>query len=45
MEYPKIINLLDNKYRESTIETEINDDKRGTYVTNSQVKIKTPTLK
>ena len=42
MEYPKIINLLDNtssqpsKFRKK-IWIEINDDSRGAYNTNSQI--------
>ena len=44
MEYQKIINLLDNtpnqptKFRSKNW-VEINDDARGTYNTNSQIKI------
>ena len=49
MEYKKIINLLDNTPNQPTklkIKTwvEINDDSRGTYNTNSQVKFKTSML-
>ena len=45
MEYQKIINLLDNTpVQPSTFRTkkwvEINDDSRGTYNTNSQIKLK-----
>ena len=46
MEYQKIINLLDNapnqptKFRTKNW-VEINDDSRGTYNTNSQIKFKT----
>ena len=50
MEYPKIINLLDNAPNRSTkFKTkdwvEINDDTRGMYNTNSQFKFKTSMLK
>ena len=46
MEYQKRINLLDNTLNQPTefrIKTwvEINDDSRGTYNTNSQIKFKT----
>ena len=49
MEYKKIINLLDDTPNQPTklkIKTwvEINDDSRGTYNTNSQVKFKTSML-
>ena len=50
MEYQKIINLLDNtpnqpsKFRTKNW-VEINDDARGTYNTNSQIKFKTSMLK
>ena len=50
MEYHKIINLLDNtpnqptKFRTEN-QVEINDDARGTYSTNSQIKFKTSMLK
>ena len=46
MEYQKTINLLDNtpnqpsKFRTKNW-VEINDDSRGTYNTNSQIKFKT----
>ena len=46
MEYQKTINLLDNtpnqpsKFRPKNW-VEINDDSRGTYNTNSQIKFKT----
>ena len=46
MEYRKIINFLDNtpnqpiKFRTKTW-VEINDDSRGTYTTNSQIKFRT----
>ena len=45
MEYQKIVNLLDNTPNQSTkLRTknwvEINDDSRGTYNTNSQIKLK-----
>ena len=49
MEYQKIINLLDNttnqpsKFRTKNW-VEINDDSRGTYNTNSQIKFKTSRL-
>ena len=44
MEYQKIINLLDNTSNQpSTLRTknwvEINDESRGTYNTNSQIKL------
>ena len=50
MEYQKIINLLDNTLNQpSKFRTknwvEINDESRGTYNTNSQVKFKTTMLK
>ena len=50
MEYQKIINLLDNTPNQPTkfrtkIWVEINDDARGTYNTNSQIKFKTSLLK
>ena len=50
MEYQKIINLLDNKPNQPTkFRTnnwiEINDDSRGTYNTNSQVKFKASMLR
>ena len=50
MEYQKLINLLDNtpsqppKFRIKNC-VEINDDVRGTYNTNSQIKCKTSMLK
>ena len=50
MEYQKIINLLDNtpnqptKFRTKNW-VEINDDSRGTYNTNSQIKFKTSMLR
>ena len=50
MEYQKIINLLDNtpnqptKFRTKTW-VEINDDSRGTYNTNSQIKFKASVLR
>ena len=50
MEYQKITNLLDNtsdqppKFRTQNW-VEINDETRGTYSTNSQIKFKTATLK
>ena len=50
MEYQKIINLLDNtpnqpiKFRTENW-VEINDDTRGTYKTNSQIRFKTSMLK
>ena len=45
MEYQRIVNLLDNTPNQSTkLRTknwvEINDDSRGTYNTNSQIKFK-----
>ena len=50
MEYQKIIDLLDNTPNQSTkfkkknlVET--NDDARGAYNTNSQIKLKTSVLK
>ena len=50
MEYQKMINLLDNTPNQPTKFgtknwVEINDDSRGTYNTNSQIKFKTPTLR
>ena len=50
MEYQKIINLLDNTPNQTTkFRTknwvEINDDSRGTYNTNSQIKFKTSMLR
>ena len=50
MEYQKIINLLDNTPNKPTKFTtknwlEINDDSRGTYNTNSQIKFKTSMLR
>ena len=50
MEYQKIINLLDStsnqpsKFRTKNW-VEINDESRGTYNTNSQIKVKTTMLK
>ena len=50
MEFQEIINFLDNipnqrtKFRTKNW-IEINDDVRGTYITNSQIKFKTPMLK
>ena len=50
MEYQKIINLLDNtpnqptKFRTKNW-VEINDEKRGTYNTNSEIKFKTSMLR
>ena len=50
MEYQKIIKLLDNttnqptKFRTKNL-VEINDDSRGTYNANSQIKFKTLMLK
>ena len=50
MEYQKIINLLDNtsnqpsKFRAKSW-VEIDDDSRGTFNTNSQLKFKTTLLK
>ena len=50
MEYQKIINLLDNtpnqlsKFR-TTNWVEINDELRGTYNANSQIKFETTMLK
>ena len=50
MEYQKIINLLDNtsnqpsKFRAKNW-VEIDDDSRGTFNTNSQLKFKTTLLK
>ena len=49
MEYQKIINFLDNtpnqsfKFRTKNL-VEINDDSRGRYSTNSQIKFKTSML-
>ena len=49
MEYKKIINLLDNTRNQNKFRTknwvEINDDSRGTYETNSQIKFKTLILR
>ena len=50
MEYQKMIKLLDNTPNQPTkFRTknwiEINDDARGTYSTNSQIKFKTSMLK
>ena len=50
MEYQKIIDSLDNTWNQpSRFRTknwvEVNDESRGTYNTNSQVKFKTTTLK
>ena len=49
MEYKKIINLLDNTRNQNKFRTknwvEINDDSRGTYKTNSQIKFKTLILR
>ena len=50
MEYPKIINLLDNTPNQQTkFRTknwvELNDDSRETYNTNSQIKFKTSMLR
>ena len=50
MEYQKIANLLDDaSYQPSKVKTknwvEINDDSRGTYSVNSQIKFKTTMLK
>ena len=50
MEYQKIINLLDNKSNQpSKFRTrnwvEINDESRGAYNTNTQIKFKTAMLK
>ena len=50
MEYPKIMNLLDNTPNQQTkFRTknwvEINDDSCGTYNTNSQIKFKTSMLR
>ena len=50
MNYQKIINLLDNTQNQPSqfrtkIEFEINDDTRGTYNTNSQIKFKASVLK
>ena len=50
MKYQKIINLLDNSLNQpSKFRTEnwfeINDVSRGTYNTNSQIKLKTTMLK
>ena len=50
MEYKKIIHLLDNtpnqptKFRAKDL-VEVNDNARGTYDTNSQIKFKTSMLK
>ena len=45
MEYQKVINLLDNKPNQPTKSriknlVKVNDDSRGTYSTNSQIKLK-----
>ena len=50
MEYHKIINLLDNAPNQPTkfrtkIWADINDGSRGTYNTNSQIKLKTSMLR
>ena len=50
MKYQKIINLLDNTtYQSTKFRTKnwvkINDDSRGTYNTNSQIKFKTSMLR
>ena len=50
MEYQKLINFLDNTLNQpSKLRTknwvEINDDSRGTYNTNSQIRFKTSMLK
>ena len=50
MEYQKLINLLDNTPNQTTkfrtkIWVEINDNARGTFNTNSQIKFKTSMLK
>ena len=50
MEYQKIINLLDNTPNKPTKSRtkhwlEVNDDSRGTYNTNSQIKFKTLMLR
>ena len=50
MEYQKLINLLDNTPNQPFTFTtkkwvEINDESRGTYSTNSQIKFKTTMLK
>ena len=50
MEYQKIIYLLDNTLNQPsqfmiTYWVEINDDSRGTYSTNSKIKLKTLMLK
>ena len=49
MEYPKIANLLDDASNQSskfktTNWVEINDESRGTYNVNSQIKFKTTML-
>ena len=49
MEYQKIINLLDNTSNQSSKFraknwVEINDESKGTYNTNSQIKFKTTML-
>ena len=46
MEYQRVINLLDNTLNQLTKwrNVEINDDSRGTYNTNSQVKFKNSSL-
>ena len=50
MEYQKIINLLDYTQNQPTKcrtknWVELNDDARGTYNTNSQIRFKMPMLK
>ena len=50
MEYQKVINLLDNTSNESSnfrtkTWIEINDESRGMYNVNSQIKLKTAMLK
>ena len=53
MEHQKIINMLDNTPNQNSKSTKfrtknwvkINDDARGTYNTNSQIKFKTPQIK
>ena len=50
MDYQKITNLLDNKQNQPSKFrgkkwVEINDDGRGTYNTNSEIKLKTSELK
>ena len=50
MEYQKIINLLENtpnqpcKFRTKYL-VEVNDESRGTYIINSQIKFKTSMLR